>query len=126
MIVVDASAAALLFCDPATEPRTPRARQVLHDDPRATSCVVKNLYSAGIGRALLSRDEAKVEALEQSFAAGGYRVPGFLKSLALGDDLYLAPVPSLAPAKTNLTAVTRKSPATVLAQAQGQSRENRP
>lgn len=33
MIVVDASAAALLFCDPATEPRTPRARQVLHDDP---------------------------------------------------------------------------------------------
>ena len=33
MIVVDASAAALLFCDPETEPRTPRARQTLHDDP---------------------------------------------------------------------------------------------
>ena len=33
MIVVDASATALLFCDPETEPRTSRARQVLHDDP---------------------------------------------------------------------------------------------
>lgn len=33
MIVVDASATALLFCDPETEPRAARARRVLHDDP---------------------------------------------------------------------------------------------
>ncbi|GEL94842.1 type II toxin-antitoxin system VapC family toxin [Cellulomonas composti] len=33
MIVVDASAATLLFCDPTSEPRTARAREVLSDDP---------------------------------------------------------------------------------------------
>ncbi len=33
MIVVDASATTLLFCDPVVEPRAAHARQVLSDDP---------------------------------------------------------------------------------------------
>jgi hypothetical protein len=92
--------------------------QVLHDDPRTTSCVVKNLYASGIGRPLLASDGDRVEALERTFAAGGYRLPAFLKALALSDDLYLAPAPALAPAKANVASLTRITTPT-------QSREDR-
>lgn len=73
--------------------------QVLHDNPRTASCLARNLYAAGTGRAVPIGDRKKVEALTQTFAAGGYRLPQFLKALAIGDDLYLAPASAPAPAK---------------------------
>ena len=67
--------------------------QVLHDDPRTTMCVTRNLYAAGTGRADAPGDEARIEALGQTFAAGGYRLPAFLKAFAQSADLYRAPAP---------------------------------
>jgi hypothetical protein len=78
--------------------------KVLHDDPRTSSCVARNLYAAGTGRAVPASDGSKIAALERTFAAGGYRVPAFLKALALGDDLYT--VPALQPAPTHVAALT--------------------
>lgn len=72
--------------------------QVLHDDPQAARCVAQRLYAAGVGRALPEGD-GRIDGLAKTFAEGGYRVPAFLKTLALGDDLYLAPPPMGAPAK---------------------------
>lgn len=70
--------------------------RVLHDDPRTVSCVTRNLYATGTGRADAVGDAERIEALTDTFAKGGYRLPAFLRALALSDDLYL--VPRLAPA----------------------------
>jgi hypothetical protein len=71
--------------------------KVLHDDPRVGRCLAKNLYATGVGRP--ASDRRKVDALSASFAAGGYRVPAFLKALAVDEDLYAAPVPVSRPAQ---------------------------
>jgi hypothetical protein len=78
--------------------------QLLHDDPRATSCVARTLYATGTGRSVSPGDR---DALAQSFAAGGYRLRSFLKWLALGDELYSAP----APARTKVASANGMIPA---------------
>jgi hypothetical protein len=62
--------------------------KLLHDNPRTASCVVRNLYSTGTGRPAGAADRAVVDELTKAFAAGGYRLPGFLKALASGDQLF--------------------------------------
>jgi hypothetical protein len=82
--------------------------KVLHDNPRTASCLAKNLYATGTGRAVPAGDRKKVDELAQSFAAGGYRLPAFLKALAAGDDLYLAPVSA---GRTQVASQTTINPA---------------
>lgn len=82
--------------------------QVLHDDPRVPRCMAKNLYATGTGRALASADRKKLDALVTNFAASGFRVPAFLKALALDDDLYSASAPS--PPVAKVAAMTSPNP----------------
>ena len=80
--------------------------EVMHDNPRVASCVARNLYANGTGRAIPVADYKKANALAQTFAAGGYRVPAYLKTLALSDDLYTAPVPVLTAPPAKVAALT--------------------
>ena len=70
---------------------------VLHDNPRVTACAVKDLYSTGIGHPVGASDRKTVDELTKAFAAGGYRVPAFLKTMAARDDFYTAPLPAKTP-----------------------------
>lgn len=69
--------------------------RVLHDDPRTAACLVRNLFATGTGSVDAPGDPARIERLTRQFAATGYRLPAFLKALALGNDLYRAPQPAL-------------------------------
>jgi len=65
---------------------------LLHDDPRPSECLVRNLYSNLTGRAVEDlAEEAKLTGLTKEFAAGGHIVPAFLKRLAMSPALYSAP-----------------------------------
>ena len=65
---------------------------LLHDDPRPSECLVRNLYSNLTGRAVEDpAEEAKLTELTKEFAAGGHIVPAFLKRLAMSPALYSAP-----------------------------------
>jgi hypothetical protein len=66
---------------------------VLHDNPRVVSCAVKDLYSSGTGHAVGTADRKVVDDLTKVFAAGNYRVPAFLKTMAETDAFYTAPEP---------------------------------
>lgn len=71
---------------------------VLHDNPRTTSCIVRNLYAAAIGRAPALSEQKTLEAYSRTFADGGYRVPAFMSELALSDPFFAAPAEEPAPA----------------------------
>ncbi len=87
----------------------PGLGQLLHDDPRTTTCLVRDLYSAGIGRPIAGSDRATVDNLTKAFSSGGYRLPAFLKSLVASNDFYLAPAPSKSPAAPQVVASAAKS-----------------
>jgi hypothetical protein len=70
--------------------------QLLRDNPRAPACLVRNLYATGVGRAVRSDERPLLAQLTKSFAEGGYKVPAFMKTLALSDTLHTA---ILAPAQ---------------------------
>jgi hypothetical protein len=67
---------------------------VLHDNPRVVSCAVKDLYAFGVGHAVGAADRKTVDDLTKTFAAGDYRVPAFLKTMAESDAFYSAPLPA--------------------------------
>lgn len=72
--------------------------EVLRENPRTTSCVVRNLYATAIGRAPAFSEQKTLEAYNRTFADQGYRVPAFMAELALSDPFFKAPAPEPAPA----------------------------
>lgn len=83
---------------------------MLHDNPRATTCVVRNLYAAGTGRAPAGLDSKTLADLNKGFADGGYRLPALLKTMASSDSFYTAPVaPKTAPAPLKVAAASNPS-----------------
>ena len=69
--------------------------QMLHDNPQASSCVVRNLYATGAGRA---PDYKTIDAMAKTFADGGYRIPAFLTAAAKSDAFFDIPKTKPAPA----------------------------
>lgn len=81
--------------------------QLLHENPRVAACVVKNLYATGTGHAVEAPDKPAVAELTKAFAAGGYRLPAFMKTMAASPAYYrvrLAPAPALPAAKSTKVA----------------------
>ena len=69
--------------------------QMLHDNPQASSCVVRNLYATGVGRA---PDYKVIDAMAKTFADGGYRIPAFLTAAAKSDRFFAVPKSKTPPA----------------------------
>lgn len=83
--------------------------QVLHDNPRAPACVVRNVYAYGVGRAPEGDgDRAYLKQETDAFARSGYRFPDLLAQVALSDGFFkverpkLEPVAKIAEARTQL------------------------
>jgi hypothetical protein len=80
---------------------------VLHDNPKTTTCVVRNLYAAGVGHAPTAADKKTMDGLNKTFADGGYRLPALLKVMATSEAFYSAPqAPKAAPAPLKVAAAT--------------------
>lgn len=71
---------------------------LLHDNPRASACLVRDLYASATGRSVKAADRPLVASLTQTFGGGGYRVPALLRTMALNPALYeVRPSQPLAP-----------------------------
>jgi hypothetical protein len=67
--------------------------QMMHENPQVPRCLVRNLLAAGTGRAPTGADYKSLDGLTQAFAAGGYRVPDFLKTAAKSEAFFSVPKP---------------------------------
>lgn len=81
--------------------------ETLHENPRVSGCLVRNLFSYGTGRAPSTADKATLKAFEQAFVAGNYRVKALIRTVATSDAFFTAPPQSLPapPAKGPATTV---------------------
>ena len=78
--------------------------QALHDHPSLPTCLVERVYSYGSGG--IANDQAKpmLAYLNQQFAAGGYRLPNLLRTIAMSNAFSEVKAPeartALAPSST--------------------------
>jgi hypothetical protein len=56
--------------------------KLLHDDPRVSSCLVRDLYTYGVGHKTEDRDAAYLTAQAKAFANGGYRLVDLMVKIA--------------------------------------------
>lgn len=62
--------------------------KVMHDNPRVSECLVRNLYATAVGRTPAPSEYKLLQAFTEDFSNGGYKVPAFLERLALTDEFY--------------------------------------
>ena len=76
--------------------------KVLHDDPAATSCLVRRVFEYGVGRNPEKGEAVWLNDLTQHFADDHYRMRELLRRMATSEGFYrVAPSDApLAPAKT--------------------------
>jgi hypothetical protein len=71
----------------------------LREDPRTAACLVRNVYSYGVGQKTVGRDRAYLEAHTKSFVASGYRFPDLVTEIATSPEFFRVVMPkSAAPA----------------------------
>ena len=66
----------------------------LHDDPKIPACLVRNVYSYGVGRRADDRDEDYLASETSAFAAGGFRLPDLMIQIASSPAFLKASIPS--------------------------------
>lgn len=90
----------------------PGLGMLLRDNPRVPACLVRNLYQTAIGRPTEQAEKPLLQSLTKTFADGGYRVPAFMKTLAMSEALYrAAPEPKTKPARGTRVAQSRTASA---------------
>ena len=57
--------------------------QALHDSPAVPACLVKRVFGYAVGGRLRQQDQKIVDYFNAQFAAGGYRLPNLLRTIAL-------------------------------------------
>ena len=57
--------------------------QALHDHPALPACLVRRVYSYGIGSPVPANDKSVLPQLTEHFAEAGFRLPDLLRSIAL-------------------------------------------
>lgn len=62
--------------------------KALHDDPKATACLVTRLYAYASGRSPAKGEKAWIDYLNDRFAADHYRLPKLLRRIATSDAFY--------------------------------------
>lgn len=56
--------------------------QAMHDNPGTVSCLVQRVFSYGLGRDPMEKDQELVAYFERSFANDGYRIKALMRTLA--------------------------------------------
>jgi hypothetical protein len=56
--------------------------KAMHDNPGTVSCLVQRVFSYGLGRDPMDRDQELVGYFERSFASDGYRIKALMRTLA--------------------------------------------
>lgn len=78
----------------------------LREDPRVPACLVRNVFSYGVGRKTDEHDEDFLAAETKVFAANGYRVPDLMMQIAATPEFFRAIIPRGAKPAATGSAVT--------------------
>lgn len=62
--------------------------KALHDNPAATSCLVKNVYTYGVGRGVAPSEKEWLAWLHTQFASHGYQFTELLHEIVTSDGFY--------------------------------------
>jgi hypothetical protein len=65
----------------------------LRNDPRVASCLVRNVYTYGVGHKTFGSDRQYVKAQTQSFVDNGYRFPTLMTQIAASAEFFKVVVP---------------------------------
>jgi hypothetical protein len=60
----------------------------LHDQPRVCACLVRNVYSYGVGRKPDAREEDYLAEQTRAFANDGYRLPDLMMKIASSPEFF--------------------------------------
>jgi hypothetical protein len=67
--------------------------QYLRNEPRVPACLVRNVYSYGVGLKTFGRDRQYLAAQTQAFVNSGYRFPALVKQIASSPEFFRVVVP---------------------------------
>jgi hypothetical protein len=70
--------------------------EYLRNEPKVPACLVRNVYSYGVGQKTFGRDKQYLDAQTQAFAASGYRFPELVKHVASSPEFFKVIVPKTA------------------------------
>lgn len=70
--------------------------QALADHPETTSCLVRKVYRAGVGRKEMAGEKDYLGYLQQNFAAAGYQLPALMRTIATSEAFYRVAPPEAA------------------------------
>lgn len=79
--------------------------QLLHDDPRTTSCLAQQVYAYGTGREAAATDEEFLAAVVKDFAKDGYRMKALYRRIGSSPEFFKVVVPAKASPTKNVVAV---------------------
>ena len=79
--------------------------QFLYSDPRASSCLVRNVYAYGAARMPGSAERSYITAQIEQFADNGYRVPALFRQIAQTPEFFKVVIPQGAPDHANTASV---------------------
>lgn len=65
--------------------------QLMHDNPRAQRCIVRNVFAYGIGRATGAADDKFLNDQTAAFAKDGYRLKGLMRRVTVSDAFFALP-----------------------------------
>lgn len=67
--------------------------EYLRNEPRVASCLVRNVYSYGVGQKTRGRDRQYLAAQTKAFIESGYRFPELMKRIASSPEFFKVVVP---------------------------------
>ncbi len=85
--------------------------EYLRNEPRVPACLVRNVYSYGVGMRTVGRDRAYLAAQTQAFIEGGYRFPELIQRVAASPEFFKVVIPKdLAAPPASSTTLTQLQP----------------
>jgi hypothetical protein len=80
--------------------------EYLRNEPRVPACLVRNVYSYGVGQKAFGRDRPYLAAQTKQFAENGYRFPDLMMQIASSPEFFKVVVPKATTQPTAETATT--------------------
>jgi hypothetical protein len=80
----------------------------LRNEPRVPACIVRKVYSYGVGHAPDAADKTYLDAQVKAFAADGYKVPDLIKRVATSPEYFKVVMPK--PGDVKLKPAEKKTP----------------
>ena len=67
--------------------------EYLRNEPRVPACLVRNVYSYGVGEKTFGRDKAYLAAQTEAFIGNGYRFPALVRQIASSPEFFKVVTP---------------------------------